>query len=175
MAFFIWVGLKRRKNQFLVMPLFVFVLPFFWFALASSNSDQGEILFLFLTCESIYLFDNLSWLVVYILSCFSCDLCLKIMNVGFVGTYLFKYVMFEKGATLLEIKKSFRDVDNILYDWRDSPSSDYCGWRGVTCDNATFNVVALYVFSFPTLLSCFMYVIMYLFIYYPTSKTCMLL
>ncbi|KAL8101522.1 hypothetical protein AgCh_033431 [Apium graveolens] len=51
--------------------------------------------------------------------------------------------MFQKGATLLEIKKAIRDVDNILYDWRDSPSSDYCVVRGVTCDNVTFNVVAL--------------------------------
>ncbi|XP_030951149.1 LRR receptor-like serine/threonine-protein kinase ERECTA isoform X2 [Quercus lobata] len=49
----------------------------------------------------------------------------------------------DDGATLLEIKKSFRDVDNVLYDWTDSPSSDYCVWRGVTCDNVTFNVVAL--------------------------------
>ncbi|XP_043706623.1 LRR receptor-like serine/threonine-protein kinase ERECTA isoform X1 [Telopea speciosissima] len=47
------------------------------------------------------------------------------------------------GSTLLEIKKSFRDVDNVLYDWTDSPSSDYCFWRGVTCDNATFSVIAL--------------------------------
>ncbi|WOG84765.1 hypothetical protein DCAR_0103949 [Daucus carota subsp. sativus] len=47
------------------------------------------------------------------------------------------------GATLLEIKKSFRDKDNVLYDWTDSPSSDYCVWRGVTCDNVTFNVAAL--------------------------------
>ncbi|RDX77208.1 LRR receptor-like serine/threonine-protein kinase ERECTA, partial [Mucuna pruriens] len=47
------------------------------------------------------------------------------------------------GATLLEIKKSLRDADNVLYDWTDSPSSDYCVWRGVTCDNVTFNVVAL--------------------------------
>ncbi|KAG4194981.1 hypothetical protein ERO13_A06G083500v2 [Gossypium hirsutum] len=49
----------------------------------------------------------------------------------------------EEGATLLEIKKFFRDVDNVLYDWSDTPSSDYCVWRGVTCDNVTFNVVAL--------------------------------
>ncbi|GFZ15588.1 leucine-rich receptor-like protein kinase family protein [Actinidia rufa] len=48
-----------------------------------------------------------------------------------------------EGASLLEIKKSFRDVDNVLYDWTDSPSSDCCVWRGVTCDNVTFNVVAL--------------------------------
>ncbi|KAG4141577.1 hypothetical protein ERO13_D06G082800v2 [Gossypium hirsutum] len=49
----------------------------------------------------------------------------------------------EDGATLLEIKKFFRDVDNVLYDWSDTLSSDYCVWRGVTCDNVTFNVVAL--------------------------------
>ncbi|KAL2517972.1 LRR receptor-like serine/threonine-protein kinase ERECTA [Abeliophyllum distichum] len=47
------------------------------------------------------------------------------------------------GTTLLEMKKSFRDVENVLYDWIDSPSSDYCVWRGITCDNVTFNVVAL--------------------------------
>lgn len=49
----------------------------------------------------------------------------------------------DDGATLLEIKKSIRDVDNVLYDWSDAPSSDYCVWRGVTCDNVTFNIVAL--------------------------------
>ncbi|KAL3586747.1 hypothetical protein D5086_013614 [Populus alba] len=49
----------------------------------------------------------------------------------------------DDGATLLEIKKSFRDVDNVLYDWTDSPSSDYCVWRGVICDNVTYNVLAL--------------------------------
>ena len=53
------------------------------------------------------------------------------------------FVLFVEGATLLEIKKSFRDVDNVLYDWTDSPSSDYCVWRGVSCDNVTFNVIAL--------------------------------
>nr|GMC47021.1 LRR receptor-like serine/threonine-protein kinase ERECTA [Ipomoea batatas] len=47
------------------------------------------------------------------------------------------------GTTLMEIKKAFKDVENVLYDWTDSPSSDYCGWRGVCCDNVTFNVVAL--------------------------------
>jgi hypothetical protein len=44
---------------------------------------------------------------------------------------------------LLEIKKSFKDVNNVLYDWTTSPSSDYCVWRGVSCENVTFNVVAL--------------------------------
>lgn len=48
-----------------------------------------------------------------------------------------------EGATLLEIKKSFSDVDNVLYDWTDSSSSDYCVWKGVECDNVTFNVIAL--------------------------------
>lgn len=46
------------------------------------------------------------------------------------------------GATLLEIKKSFRNVDNVLYNWINSSSSDYCSWRGITCDNVTFGVVA---------------------------------
>ncbi|KAK6129521.1 hypothetical protein DH2020_036754 [Rehmannia glutinosa] len=50
----------------------------------------------------------------------------------------------EKGeGQVREVKKSFRDVDNVLYDWTDAPSSDYCVWRGITCDNVTFNVVAL--------------------------------
>ncbi|XP_010917192.1 uncharacterized protein [Elaeis guineensis] len=47
------------------------------------------------------------------------------------------------GATLMEIKKSFRNVDNVLYDWTEATGSDYCSWRGVTCDNTTFNIVAL--------------------------------
>ncbi|KAK1302538.1 LRR receptor-like serine/threonine-protein kinase ERECTA [Acorus calamus] len=47
------------------------------------------------------------------------------------------------GTTLLEIKKSFRDVDNVLYQWTNSSSMDYCSWRGVICDNVTFNVAAL--------------------------------
>ncbi|XP_047943455.1 LRR receptor-like serine/threonine-protein kinase ERECTA isoform X1 [Salvia hispanica] len=47
------------------------------------------------------------------------------------------------GIVLLEIKKSFRDVDNVLYDWTDTPSSDHCVWRGIDCDNVTYNVVAL--------------------------------
>lgn len=57
--------------------------------------------------------------------------------------FSFDFVASDDGARLLEIKKSFRDVDNVLYDWTDSPSSDYCVWRGVTCDNVTFNVIAL--------------------------------
>ncbi|KAL7159110.1 hypothetical protein ABFS83_01G007000 [Erythranthe nasuta] len=49
----------------------------------------------------------------------------------------------DEGTILVEVKKSFRDVDNVLYDWTYSPSSDCCVWRGVTCDNVTFNVLAL--------------------------------
>ncbi|XP_023524040.1 LRR receptor-like serine/threonine-protein kinase ERECTA isoform X1 [Cucurbita pepo subsp. pepo] len=49
----------------------------------------------------------------------------------------------DDGATLLEMKKSLRDVDNVLYDWTSSPSSDYCIWRGVTCDNASLNAITL--------------------------------
>ncbi|GJN00637.1 hypothetical protein PR202_ga17833 [Eleusine coracana subsp. coracana] len=46
----------------------------------------------------------------------------------------------DDGSTLLEIKKSFRNVGNVLYDWA---SDDYCSWRGVLCDNVTFAVAAL--------------------------------
>lgn len=49
----------------------------------------------------------------------------------------------DDGSTLLDIKKSFKDKDNVLYDWIDANSNDYCSWRGVTCDNVTFDVVAL--------------------------------
>ncbi|XP_010227884.1 LRR receptor-like serine/threonine-protein kinase ERECTA isoform X2 [Brachypodium distachyon] len=46
----------------------------------------------------------------------------------------------DDGSTLLEIKKSFRNVENVLYDWS---GDDYCSWRGVLCDNVTFAVAAL--------------------------------
>ncbi|KAG0535127.1 hypothetical protein BDA96_04G339700 [Sorghum bicolor] len=50
----------------------------------------------------------------------------------------------DDGATLLEIKKSFRDGGNALYDWSgDGASPGYCSWRGVLCDNVTFAVAAL--------------------------------
>ncbi|KAD5317632.1 hypothetical protein E3N88_17578 [Mikania micrantha] len=62
-------------------------------------------------------------------------------EVCFVSSGFFK--LLAVGEILLEIKKSFRDVNNVLYDWTDSPSSEYCMWRGVSCDNVTFNVVAL--------------------------------
>ncbi|KAI4316464.1 hypothetical protein L6164_024442 [Bauhinia variegata] len=68
---------------------------------------------------------------------------LELVLLAFLVCFNISLVDSDEGATLLEIKKSFRDVDNVLYDWTDSPSSDYCVWRGVTCDNVTFNVVAL--------------------------------
>ncbi|XP_018492996.2 LRR receptor-like serine/threonine-protein kinase ERECTA isoform X3 [Raphanus sativus] len=68
----------------------------------------------------------------------------EVFLLGFLICFSFgTTVNSDNGATLLEIKKSFKDVNNVLYDWTGSPSSDYCVWRGVTCDNVTFNVVAL--------------------------------
>ncbi|KAG2661981.1 hypothetical protein PVAP13_1KG112179 [Panicum virgatum] len=50
----------------------------------------------------------------------------------------------DDGATLLEIKKSFRNGANALHDWSgDGASLGYCSWRGVLCDNVTFAVRAL--------------------------------
>ncbi|KAL6635219.1 hypothetical protein ACP70R_027890 [Stipagrostis hirtigluma subsp. patula] len=50
----------------------------------------------------------------------------------------------DDGATLLEIKKSFRNGNNALHDWSgDGASPGYCSWRGVLCDNVTFAVAAL--------------------------------
>nr|BAJ96098.1 predicted protein [Hordeum vulgare subsp. vulgare] len=46
----------------------------------------------------------------------------------------------DDGAALLEVKKSFRNVGNVLYDWS---GDDHCSWRGVLCDNVTFAVTAL--------------------------------
>jgi hypothetical protein len=53
--------------------------------------------------------------------------------------------VFLAGATLLEIKKSFRNGGgNALQDWSgEAASPSYCSWRGVLCDNVTFAVAAL--------------------------------
>ncbi|KAL8236794.1 hypothetical protein R6Q59_017875 [Mikania micrantha] len=75
----------------------------------------------------------------------------KVQATGIMGLSLFLLVSSscyllvncDDGGILLEIKKSFKDVNNVLYDWTDSSASDYCTWRGVSCDNFTFNVVAL--------------------------------
>ncbi|KAL8171252.1 hypothetical protein V2J09_023056 [Rumex salicifolius] len=66
-----------------------------------------------------------------------------VLVISLLVSSLFGSVDSDDGSTLLEFKKSFRDVDNVLYDWTDSPSSDHCIWRGVTCENNTFNVIAL--------------------------------
>ncbi|KAL0908390.1 hypothetical protein M5K25_022881 [Dendrobium thyrsiflorum] len=47
------------------------------------------------------------------------------------------------GSTLLEIKKLFSNVDDILYDWTNAASSDFCSWRGITCDSINFDVISL--------------------------------
>ncbi|KAK8949536.1 LRR receptor-like serine/threonine-protein kinase ERECTA [Platanthera zijinensis] len=47
------------------------------------------------------------------------------------------------GPTLIEIKKAFCNVDDVLYDWNSVASSDYCSWRGIVCDNFTFEVISL--------------------------------
>uniref|UniRef100_A0A0D9WN17 non-specific serine/threonine protein kinase n=1 Tax=Leersia perrieri TaxID=77586 RepID=A0A0D9WN17_9ORYZ len=57
-----------------------------------------------------------------------------------VALLLIAVAFADDGSTLLEIKKSFRNVDNVLYDWA---GGDYCSWRGVLCDNVTFAVAAL--------------------------------
>ncbi|KAJ1258486.1 hypothetical protein BS78_10G079400 [Paspalum vaginatum] len=57
-----------------------------------------------------------------------------------VALLLVAVAIADDGSTLLEIKKSFRNVGNVLYDWA---GGDYCSWRGVLCDNVTFAVAAL--------------------------------
>uniref|UniRef100_A0A0E0PUT5 non-specific serine/threonine protein kinase n=1 Tax=Oryza rufipogon TaxID=4529 RepID=A0A0E0PUT5_ORYRU len=57
-----------------------------------------------------------------------------------VALLLVAVAVADDGSTLLEIKKSFRNVDNVLYDWA---GGDYCSWRGVLCDNVTFAVAVL--------------------------------
>ncbi|KAL8501888.1 hypothetical protein ACS0TY_021124 [Phlomoides rotata] len=75
---------------------------------------------------------------------FMANLWNRVLLVGILVVCLsFAYVGCDEGAILLEVKKSIRDVDNVLYDWTESASSDCCVWRGVICDNTTFNVVAL--------------------------------
>eukprot|EP00249_Psilotum_nudum_P030419 c43020_g1_i1 orf=580-3528(+) len=51
--------------------------------------------------------------------------------------------LLDEGKTLLEVKKSFIDANNELYDWDTSTDTEHCSWRGVICDNMTFTVVGL--------------------------------
>ncbi|KAL5225194.1 hypothetical protein ABZP36_011833 [Zizania latifolia] len=47
----------------------------------------------------------------------------------------------EAGKALMAVKAGFGNAANALVDW--DGGSDHCAWRGVTCDNASFAVVAL--------------------------------
>lgn len=48
-----------------------------------------------------------------------------------------------EGKALMGVKAGFRNAANALVDW--DGGADHCAWRGVTCDNASFAVLALYV------------------------------
>lgn len=48
----------------------------------------------------------------------------------------------DEGKTLMAIKASFSNVANVLLDW-DGMNSDFCSWRGVVCDNASYSVISL--------------------------------
>lgn len=69
-------------------------------------------------------------------------MCLSFLVI-FLHSFRLLSAVSDAGATLLVIKKSFRDSDNVLYNWIDAASNDHCSWMGVTCDNVTFAVVAL--------------------------------
>ncbi|KAK1303964.1 LRR receptor-like serine/threonine-protein kinase ERL2 [Acorus calamus] len=47
-----------------------------------------------------------------------------------------------EAKALMAMKASFGNVANVLLDWTNE-NDDYCSWRGVLCDNATFAVVSL--------------------------------
>ncbi|XP_044504620.1 LRR receptor-like serine/threonine-protein kinase ERL2 [Mangifera indica] len=49
----------------------------------------------------------------------------------------------DEGKALMAMKASFSNVVNVLLDWDDVHNYDFCSWRGVFCDNATFSVAAL--------------------------------
>ena len=57
--------------------------------------------------------------------------------------YLQAFYLISRGATLLEIKNSFHDTNNMMYDWIDATLNDHFSWRGVTWNNVTFDVVSL--------------------------------
>ncbi|KFK27954.1 hypothetical protein AALP_AA8G452900 [Arabis alpina] len=49
----------------------------------------------------------------------------------------------DEGKALMEIKGSFSNLVNMLLDWDDVHSNDFCSWRGVFCDNFSSSVVSL--------------------------------
>uniref|UniRef100_A0A0E0DW46 non-specific serine/threonine protein kinase n=1 Tax=Oryza meridionalis TaxID=40149 RepID=A0A0E0DW46_9ORYZ len=46
-----------------------------------------------------------------------------------------------EGKALMGVKAGFGNAANALVDW--DGGADHCAWRGVTCDNASFAVLAL--------------------------------
>ncbi|GLU20965.1 hypothetical protein SLE2022_371370 [Rubroshorea leprosula] len=68
---------------------------------------------------------------------------------GFLGILVFALLcpvatsLDDEGKALMSIKASFSNVANVLLDWDDVHNSDFCSWRGVFCDNATFSVISL--------------------------------
>ncbi|KAK6936357.1 Leucine-rich repeat [Dillenia turbinata] len=49
----------------------------------------------------------------------------------------------DEGKALMGMKASFSNIANVLLDWDDAHSDDFCSWRGVFCDNLTLSVVSL--------------------------------
>jgi hypothetical protein len=61
------------------------------------------------------------------------------MGLYLIQVFQFFFIGPSARVTLLKIKKSFHDTDNVLYDWINGSSNghnDHCAWRGVTCNNA---------------------------------------
>lgn len=44
----------------------------------------------------------------------------------------------------MTLKASFRNVANVLLDWDDAHSGDFCSWNGVICDTTGVSVISLY-------------------------------
>ncbi|KAM7504669.1 hypothetical protein LguiB_003573 [Lonicera macranthoides] len=49
----------------------------------------------------------------------------------------------DEGKALTSIKASFSNVANVLLDWDNDHSDDFCSWRGIVCDNFSTSVVSL--------------------------------
>lgn len=49
----------------------------------------------------------------------------------------------DEGKALMAIKASFSNLANVLLDWDNVHNSDFCSWRGVSCDNSSLSVVSL--------------------------------
>jgi hypothetical protein len=53
-----------------------------------------------------------------------------------------RIVMLLAVRILVDMKAAFVNGEEELHDW-DKGSQSPCGWTGVTCNNVTFEVVAL--------------------------------